>query len=357
MAKEQEEYRLSAAEYVDQLEAKYWSRQSVPPTQVVRALICRQALRSGTMNIDELGRLVKELGSSQPLLSNLMMTFLFRAKLRSIFKALNLDENTNHVITDIPIICIEHSYFKNPNATAARTPHDDQFILVDPRFATCMHSMVKLLLLRARSTQESGVGPYSESSPLSDSAVAESLKQLGVYAFSEQETLPRIPARETEKFQLWGAMLVHGIETFIICHELAHHLLGHKAFAVEAPGEPAEPNGSVLARKREEELEADKLGAALCYAVFEFYRDKDKAAASGVPPTWTREVYATPDIFCTFLDVWQRSWARPWTSDSHPPGAERREKIRQTFREKLPREVVEFAEGVQAIFESILAAG
>src|SRR5260370_28119914 len=228
MANEIEEGRLSAAEYVDQLEAKYWSRQNVPPTQVVGALIYRQALRSGKMSIGEFGRLLKEFGSSQPLLSNLMMTFLFQAKLSAIFKALILDdENTGHVITSIPTTCIEH--FRHPNAMAALTPHGDPFILVDAKFAACMHSMVKLLLHRARSTQQSGVASFSESSLLSDRDLAESLKRLAVYVFSEQqEALPHIPARETETFQIWGAMLVHGLETFIICHELAHHLLGHK---------------------------------------------------------------------------------------------------------------------------------
>ena len=299
----------------------------------------------------ELGRHITQF-SSQRLLSEVMMTFLFRTKLKAVFKALRLEESKDTVISSIPITCIQH--FPHPNAMAALTPRGDPFILVDSKFSACFHAMVKLVLQRARPKQQKGDTGSVKSLRVSDTDLATYLKQLGAYVFSDQqEPLPIIPMPDTEEVQVWSSMLVHGLETFIVCHELSHHLLGHEGFAVEARGKMTELDGKVLARFQNEELEADTLGAQLSYAVFDFYRDKNKAAEAEVPPTFAREIFAAPDIFCTFLDVWETSWGMGWPADTHPPGGVRREKIRKVFSNTLPPEVVEFAKGMQAICESI----
>ena len=337
---------LPAKDYVDFLEAKYITHADVPPTQQLRALLVRQSIGSGTMSVDQLARLVEAFPNQRALL-DLFMALNFRYKLAAILDALPPDMAGTAGL--IPITCTVR--LKSPNAMAALTPLGEPFIVVDSRFAVALHVTLKLL-----AQLMSVDGRKNSDLEFDHTQLVRELHDVASYVFGgEREYLPGIKLSDSPQVKMWHMILLHGVETFLVCHELAHHILGHQGTIIEPfHGQTVSLGARIVSRSQGEELEADILGADIALAVFEVYRDKNRATQFHVPFTFAREIFASPHIFCSLVDLWERLWGRQWSPyDEHPTGTSVATTLGLCFTTACRTTFTNFANSVQATLDAV----
>ena len=329
--------KMSADEFVRCLEAKYLSTRSpTPPAAILRML--NRAVKLGLKDPKLLARAVSPLASAD----------VFREKLNAIIASLPADAANE--LPQIPITCLP--MVRSPNAVAALTPRGDPYILIDLNFTVCISGMVKILTHCARIRERT-----SDDTPVSRNRLRVALRDMADFVGSGKPTdLPNIPSRSDPSMVMFQSELVHGIDTFVVWHELCHHLLGHVRKIKEAcHSSIPELDGRIISYSQIEEFQADLIGVRFCLSTLEHYKDTKKAIASNVPPTSGSELYAAPDIFCTILDVWEKLLGRRWSPlDTHPLAASRRAAIRSECSKNLPKTVTEFAVGVEQIFADLM---
>jgi len=236
---------------------------------------------------------------------------IFECNLKAIIRSLPRDEGTSR-LESIPVTCIPQDIqeleLTSPNALAVLTPRGDPYILIHAGLSYCLHSVTKALT-HCIETGSSGDEPIN----LPDlkrfvNSVAHYFKT------GDAAKLGFLPFRTTESTLLLQSLLGHGEKVFLLWHELAHHILGHvgQQRKVRLSTTP-QFDVTLVSREQKEELAADIIGAKFTYHTFEFYADKSKATAAGVPVTSAPHVYAAPDVFFTFLAAFEKILGRNWS--------------------------------------------
>jgi hypothetical protein len=338
--------RMSSTQYVEYLERLFPFTAAGEPLLKNRPLdvisLMMDAARAGAGG-EEVVDLITSATSPSALAD------IFKSKLRAIGNSLEIE--AANPISNIPITCIPK--LRRPNAESAITPRGDPYILIDAGLAIYLHGMTKALFHCIKLQPE-----QSADIPLGRGELLGYLHKMArCFEAGDPGNMPHIPSRKTTSVVMLQTLIVHGLETFLICHELAHYLLGHlNEHVKDVVIDTAPPlNVRLVSRERKEEFLADHFGAGFAYQTFEFYIDEKKALQAKVPPTYAPEIYAAPDIFFTFLDVLER--IRGDTSSSvntHPPASSRRAMLRQEYNKKIPDNVIQFGQMVEDIFMDLV---